>query len=202
MVREALSIRIAMDPTLEICGQTDSEASALELVEQCHPDLVLVDISLTSGNGIELVKQIRLRFPDVKTLVVSSYPESLYAERALRAGALGYLNKQESSANVTLAIQTVLQGKKYISAEITQRLVERAIGGLDADASPVERLSDRELEVFQMIGQGTTSSAVAKKLGLSIHTVDTYREKIKQKIGVSNSVELQREAVRWVLEQT
>ncbi|MGI9518187.1 MAG: response regulator transcription factor [Pirellulaceae bacterium] len=200
MFREALSQRIGMEKEFEVCGEADNEQEALQRLDELHPDLLLVDISLKSGNGIELVKQVRSRFPGVKQLVISTHAESLYAERALRAGADGYVNKQQPSEDVITAIRSVLEGQRYISEEVTQRLVERALGEPFAEVDPVEMLSDRELEVFRLIGEGMTSSAIADRLGLSIHTIDTYREKIKHKIGVKNSVELQREAVRWKME--
>ena len=199
MLRDALSIRISMVPGLEVCGEAEGEDEALAIAEQANPDLALVDISLKRGNGIELVKQMRAKYPKTKILVISSYPESLYGERALRAGALGYVNKQEPNESVLEAIHTVLQGERYISPETTQRLVELALGDSAPEASPIDRLSDRELEVFQLLGHGMNSQAIGEKLGISPHTVDTYREKIKCKIGARNGVELQREAVRWIL---
>ena len=202
MVREALAMRVSMEDGLEICGEAAGEEEALELVQQLSPDLAVVDVSLKQGHGIELVKQIRSRFPNTKILVYSTYPESLYAERALRAGALGYLNKQESSEEVAKAIRTVLDGQRYISHEVTEHLLKVALGDSTSEGSLVSTLSDRELEVFQLIGEGVSSSEAAKRLGISVNTIDTYREKIKIKIGVKSAVELQREAVRWVIEQT
>jgi DNA-binding NarL/FixJ family response regulator len=200
MVREGLTMRISTQPDLTVCGEAATEDEALSLVQETSPDLVLVDISLKSGHGIELVKQIKSRFPTVKTLVVSGYQESLYAERALRAGALGYLNKQESNDKVLEAIRTVLSGQRYVSAAISQRLVNQALGSTDETKLPMARLSDRELEIFRMIGEGLTSGAIATRLFLSTHTIDTHRENIKRKLDLKNAAELSRAAVQWVLE--
>ena len=161
---------------------------------------MIVDISLKSGNGIELIKQVNSRYPTIKMLVVSGFQESLYAERALRAGALGYLNKQESSDKLIDAIRTVLNGERYVSPEITRRLVDQALGTRDETQSPIDQLSDRELEIFRLIGQGQTSGAIANELHLSTHTIDTHRENIKRKLGAHTAAELNRQAVQWVLE--
>lgn len=201
LVREGLSMRISTQSDLKVCGEAATEEEALLLVKETSPDLVLVDISLKGGHGIEVIKQVKARYPAVKMLVVSGYQESLYAERALRAGALGYLNKQESNEKILEAIRTVLAGERFVSAAITQRLVNQALGADDDETkSPVERLTDRELEVFRLIGEGLTSSAIASQLFLSTHTIDTHRENIKRKLGVANAGELTRAAVQWVLE--
>ncbi len=199
-VREGLAMRISLDADLEVCGEADSEDQALALVKQTGPDLVLIDISLKSGHGIELIKRIRSLDPAIKMLVVSGFQESLYAERAFRAGALGYLNKQESNEKMIEAIRTVLAGQRFLSPEISRRLVEQALGGSNATKTPIERLTDRELEIFRMIGEGLTTSAIANRLFLSTHTIDTHRENIKRKLAVSTAAELSRAAVQWLLE--
>lgn len=193
-------MRISTQADLKVCGEAASESEALSVVQETIPDLVLVDISLKSGHGIELVKQIKSRFPAVKMLVVSGYQESLYAERALRAGALGYLNKQESNDKVLEAIRTVLAGQRYVSAAIAQRLVSQSLARVDEVKTPMARLTDRELEIFRMIGEGLTSGAIANRLFLSTHTIDTHRENIKRKLELKNAGELSRAAVQWVLE--
>jgi DNA-binding NarL/FixJ family response regulator len=200
MVREGLTLRMSTRPDLKVCGEAATEEEALALVRETNPELVLIDISLKSGNGIELVKQIKSRHPAVKMLVISGFQESLYAERALRAGALGYLNKQESNDKVLDAIHTVLTGQHYFSPGITQRLIKQALGGERENTSTIGNLTDRELEIFRMIGEGLTSSAIAKGLFLSTHTIDTHRENIKRKLGLTNAGELTRAAVQWVLE--
>jgi DNA-binding NarL/FixJ family response regulator len=199
-VREGLALRISLHSDLEVCGEADSEDQALALVKQTGPDLVLVDISLKSGHGIELIKRIKSLDPAVKMLVISGFQESLYAERAFRAGALGYLNKQESNEKMIEAIRTVLAGERFLSPEISRRLINQALGASDVTKTPVEQLTDRELEIFRMIGEGLTTSAIANQLFLSTHTIDTHRENIKRKLAVSNAAELSRTAVQWLLE--
>lgn len=200
MVRDGIKLQVSMHQDLDVCGEAESVVEAFALVQQTHPDLVIVDISLKSGHGIDLIKRIKSYDGEIKMLVSTMYNESLYAERALRAGAQGYLNKQESREKLVEAIRTVLSGQRYFSPQMTERLVSQAVGKTDPTQSPVETLSNRELEVFQLIGTGLTSGAIARKLHLSPHTIDTHREKIKVKLGLKNSGELQREAVQWVLE--
>ena len=200
MVREGMAMRISAQPDLEVCGEAASEEEAFQLVPQAEPDLMLIDISLKSGHGIELVKRVASHHPNVKMLVVSGFQESLYAERALRAGALGYLNKQESNTKVIEAIRQILAGNRYISEAVSRQLVAQALGTRDQGSNPIEQLSDRELEIFRMIGEGLTTGAIANKLHLSTHTIDTHRENLKRKLGAKNAAELSRQAVQWVLE--
>ena len=186
---------------MEICGEAASVDEALEQVKTGSPDLVVVDIQLAESHGLDLIKAIHDRHPGVKMLVVSAFDESLYAERALRAGARGYINKRELQDNVITALRTVLAGDRYLSSRMTQQLVGQAIVGKTVDVGdPIQRLSDRELEVFQMIGQGKTTGVIARDLHLSVHTIDTHREKIRHKLGLKNSTELTQRAVQWVLE--
>lgn len=199
LVREGLRARISGQPDLQVCGEAATEGVALALVEQATPDLVIIGASLASGHGIELVKQIKSRHAEVKTLVVSRFHEALYVERVLRAGALGYLNKHESRDKLVEAIRAVLSGQRYVSQEMLRRLIDQALSK-DLPKQTIERLTDRQLEIFWMIGAGLTSSAIANKLFLSTHTVDTHRENIKRKLGLSNGGELSRAAIQWVLE--
>ena len=200
MVREGLRLRISAYSDLEVCGEAQSEDDAMSLVKDKNPHLIIVDISLKGGHGIELIKRVKSSYPNVKMLVSSGFQESLYAERSLRAGALGYLNKQDSGEKVIEAIRTVLRGERYVSPEITQRLVSQALGTKDESKDPIDLLTDRELEIFRMIGQGKTSGAIADDLFLSSHTIDTHRENIKRKLGLKNASELNRQAVQFVLE--
>lgn len=200
MVREGLRLRISAFPDLEVCGEASSEDEAMELINQECPQLVIVDISLKQGHGIELLKRVKACCPHVKLLVVSGFQESLYAERALRAGALGYLNKQDSGEKVIDAIRVVLRGERYLNSDTTHRLVSQALGVRSESADPVDQLTDRELEIFRMIGQGQTSGAIANSLLLSNHTIDSHRENIKRKLGLKNAAELNRQAVQFLLE--
>ena len=199
-VREGLALRISLHADLEVCGEAESEDQAVALVKQLKPDLVLVDISLKSGHGLELIKRIRSLDLAVKMLVISGFQESLYAERAYRAGAMGYLNKQESSEKMIEAIRTVLAGERFLSPEISRRLISQALGSSDRKKTPIEQLTDRELEIFRMIGEGLSTSLIASRLFLSTHTIDTHRENIKRKLSINSAAELSRAAVQWLLE--
>ncbi|MCC9608329.1 response regulator transcription factor [Blastopirellula sp. JC732] len=201
IVCEGLTARIDSQDDLEVCGAASNVTDALTAYRTLSPDLIIVDIQLEEGNGIELIKEIHGRNSAAKMLVISAYDESLFAERALRAGALGYVNKRELQTNVISAIRTVLNGERYLSPKMTQQLVSQAITQKDStEEDPVQRLSDRELEVFQLIGHGKTTAAIASQLQLSVHTIDTHREKLRHKLGVKNSAELMKLAVQWVLE--
>lgn len=201
IVREGLSARIDSQPDLEVCGEASGINDALSQYRSLSPDLTLVDIQLEDGNGIELIKEIYSHNPAAKMLVVSAFDESLYAQRALRAGALGYVNKRELQDKVIDAIRTTLRGERYVSPKIMQQLLSQVVSNKSAvDEDPVQRLSDRELEVFQLIGHGKTTAAIASQLQLSVHTIDTHREKLRHKLGAQNSNELMKLAVQWVLE--
>jgi DNA-binding NarL/FixJ family response regulator len=203
LVREGLAVRIASQPDLKVCGEAADVAEAMERVKATAPDLVIIDLSLKSGHGIDLIKQIRVQYDQVKMLVASMYDDSMYAERVLNAGALGYINKQEMPERILDAIRQVLLGKVYLSASMTERVLHRlaAVSApFGVGASPVTSLSDRELEVFELIGRGVKTSQIASRLHLSVKTIETHREKIKVKLNVKTSTELSRYAVQWVLE--
>lgn len=201
IVREGLAARIAQQADMAVCGQAEDVADALELVKETQPHLAIIDLSLKSGQGLDLIKRIQASSSTTKTLVSSMYDESLYAERALRAGALGYVNKQEMSEKIVEAIRQVLDGKVYLSPRMTERMLQRAVGvPPQLDQSPVESLTDRELEIFKLIGQGKTTRQIAGELYVSVKTVETHRENIKSKLGIVNAAELSREAVQWVME--
>ncbi len=200
IVRQGLSALIAHEPDLEVCGGAEDVPDALRQVEQTRPDLVVVDISLKNGHGIDLITEIKERHERVKMLVWSMFDEKLFAERSLRAGALGYVNKQESIDAVVDAIRQVLQGEIYLSSRMTSRLLHRIRGDTALEQDPVENLSNRELQVFEMLGRGLTTQQIARRLCLSPKTVDTHREKIKTKLNLSNAAELSHRAVQWVLE--
>jgi DNA-binding NarL/FixJ family response regulator len=201
LVREGLSARISSQLDMEICGEAASVIEALAQVKATSPDVCIIDIQLFESHGIDLIKEIHARFPSIKMLVVSAYDESLYAERALRAGAHGYINKRELQDNILVALRTVIDGQRYLSSKMTQQLVGQLVGSKDPiDGDPVKRLSDRKLEIFQLIGRGITTGAIARQLHLSPHTIDTHREKIKRKLNLKNAAELQRAAAQWMLE--
>ncbi|MFN9720977.1 MAG: response regulator [Planctomycetota bacterium] len=200
LVRQALAMNLVSQKDFEICGEAESESEALRIAAATDPHLILVDLSLKNGHGIDLVRQFKARDPAVKILVVSAFEESLYGQRALRAGAEGYLNKQESQTKLLEAVQTVLKGQRYISPELSHTLISQGLVSRGPVQGFADLLSNRELEVFRLIGQGHSSGAIAERLFLSRHTIDTHRENIKRKIGAKDAGELNRHAVQWVLE--
>ncbi len=202
VVRYGLLQMLSNEPDFEVCGEAASAQEALALVDQRQPDVAVVDISLNGTNGIELVKQIHAMRPEARILVSSMHDEKLFAERALRAGASGYISKQVAITEMVGAIRRVLSGKVYLSPPMTERVVERA-ARLDSDASRsvIQRLSDRELEVFSLLGDGLSTREVAQRLNLSVKTIETHRAQIKRKLGLRNSTELIQRAVEWTLRQ-
>jgi DNA-binding NarL/FixJ family response regulator len=202
VVRRGLAELIADEPDMEVFGEAATGAEALKCLDDLQPDVVIVDISLKDSHGIELIKQIKARDDQVKMLVWSMHDESLYAERALRAGAMGYLNKEEPIDRVIEAIRQVLRGHVHLSSKMVEKLLHRAVSGNEPhERSNIETLSDRELEVFELIGQGLTTREIAKKLHLSIKTIETYRENVKSKLDLKTGGELTRHAVQWALEK-
>ena len=201
-VREALALRIGRQPDLEVCGEAADTIDALRLVAEILPDAAVVDISLKIGNGIDLIKRIKDRNDHVRILVWSMHSESLYAERALRAGALGYINKDQATDRIVEAIRRVLEGKVYLSEAMAERMLQRAVGGAreEVTRSPVDVLADRELEVFRLIGGGVKTAEIAERLHLSVKTVETYRDRIRQKLDLSDGTRLSHYATQWVLE--
>lgn len=201
LLRQGMRLMIGNEPDLEVCGEAVDEAEAMRLVHDAHPNLAIVDIGLKAGNGLDLIKRIKAYDPSVRIIVSSMHEERLYGERALRAGAEGYVNKQEAARTIIRAIRNVLQGKMYFSEDFTNRVLQRARdGGKMLGISPIETLSDRELEVFRFIGQGLTTREIADKLHVTSSTVDTYRERLKTKLDLKRGAELVREATQWVLE--
>ena len=198
-VREGIASRISRQSDLIVCGEASSIAEALLLVETTEPDVVVIDISLKDGNGIDLIKRIRTRDSSIRMLVCSMHPDSVYAERALRAGAFGYINKDNTTGRVLDAIRSVRNGQIYLSENATRRLVHRTIGHPGNPALPVESLSDREIEIFRLIGEGQATSEIAGQLHLSVHTIDTYRRRIRLKLSIRNAAGLVHAATEWVL---
>ncbi|MFK7766824.1 MAG: response regulator [Mariniblastus sp.] len=200
-IRDGLSTRVSLENDLEVCGGAADVVEGLALIEREQPDLAIVDISLKTGNGIDLIKQAKEKFPNLKMLVWSMYDESLYAERALRAGAMGYINKENVTDTIIEAIRTVLAGQVFLSQDMSAKVLQGMVTGKrSAERSPVESLSDRELETFQLMGQGLNTVEIAKRMHVSPKTVETYRTRIKEKIQVKDMSELMREATRWFFE--
>jgi len=200
-VREGLAVRIASQADMEVAGQAATAAEALQLVQASRPDVVVVDIQLDGDNGLNLVQRIKAYDATVGVLVWSMYPDNVYARRALGVGALGYINKRHATSQIVEAIRRVREGRIFLSEETAERLLGTAVGrGRQLGVSGVESLSDRELEIFRLIGQGLTTSQVADRLHRSVNTVESHREKIKDKLGLKNAGELNRAAAQWVLE--
>jgi DNA-binding NarL/FixJ family response regulator len=201
IVRRGLAELIAMEPDMEVCGEAADMAEAIKQIETNCPDVAILDISLKSGHGLELIEHIKANHASVKMLVSSMHDEMLFAERSLRAGALGYIPKQEATEILLDAIRQVLRGEVYLTARMANRLMHN-LAGKSPETDPIKTLSNREIEVFEMIGQGLTTQQIAGKLKLSAKTIETHREKIKGKLDLKNSAELNRRAVQWVLENS
>jgi DNA-binding NarL/FixJ family response regulator len=201
LVRQGLIGLLSTQSDFEVCGEASGIADARFQADSQKPDVAIIDLTLEDGSGIELIKYLNETHPVMKLLVLTMHDELVFAERALRAGAVGYVNKQEVSRTIVKAIREILEGKLYLSRRATERMVQLAVGSKGQQGqSPIERLTDRELEIFQMIGQGLTTRQIATKLGLSPKTVDAHRERIKQRLELKNVTELTKHAVQWVLE--
>jgi len=200
ILREGFAILLDQEADLKVCGQADSAAGALKAITALRPDLVTVDIVLKGMNGIELVKQIKALHPLLPVLVLSMLDEVLFAERALRAGAKGYVMKQAPTEEVKNAVRRLLRGGRYLSPRMQERILENLSSG-GRVAPGIESLSDRELEVFQLIGSGCATRQIAQQLRLSIKTIETYRAHIKEKLKLANGMELIRMAVETAREQ-
>jgi DNA-binding NarL/FixJ family response regulator len=195
IVRQGLAELINDQPDLITCGEAESPPQALKVIAEVNPDVAVVDVSLHSGDGIELCRQIHEKWPQIAILVLSMHDEALYAERALRAGARGYVMKQEPQETVMAAIRQVLKGDTHLSEKMASKLLRSFSGNRNADAPPLERLSDRELQVFRLIGQGRSVKDIADELFLSPKTVETHKEHIKQKLNLASSNDLLRYAI-------
>lgn len=201
-MRRGLAQTINDQPGMQVCGEAGNVGEALELMEVSHPHLAVIDISLGGASGIDLIKAIRERWPETRILVSSMHDETLFAERSLRAGALGYVDKGAPPDAFVAALKRVNSGQVYLSERMTGRMLNHALTDRPGDVrSPIDKLSNRELQVFEMIGKGMVSKQIAAQLGLSPKTVETHREHIKSKLNLVNASELTQHAVQWVLEQ-
>src|SRR5947209_6267419 len=199
LFRKGLEQLIDSDGTFAVCGEAGNAPEAMEIIRKLNPDLAIVDLSLPGANGIELIKNIRAEFPKLPILVLSMHDESLYAVRALRAGADGYVMKHEAMTNVIQAIREVFDGRPYLSpAMAAQVITQFAHRQAEGEADAVERLSDRELEILELIGKGHEVRQIAKLLHLSPKTVETHRAHIKDKLDLKNSREVARFALQWL----
>jgi DNA-binding NarL/FixJ family response regulator len=199
LVREGLADLVNKEKDLVVCGQAEDAYQAMEAIRELKPDMVIVDISLKETSGLELIKDIKIRHPSLPVLTLSMHEESVYAERALRAGAKGYIMKREATKKVVTAIRKVLRGQLYLSEKMTTRLVRKFVDGKpEAGTSPIDRLTDRELEVFSLLGWGKGTRQISEKLHLSVKTIETYRSRIKEKLNLTSASELLQHAFQWV----
>src|SRR5580658_6278290 len=199
IVRQGLSQLINRQPDMMVCGEAEDARTALEAIAPLKPDILIVDVSLEGPDGIELLKTIRSRDSKLPVLMLSMHDESLYAERALRAGANGYIMKQEATERVLIAIRQILSGEVYVSDRMAQKMVHQFIGRSGfGKRSGIEELTDRELEVFRLIGQGHGTRQIAEELHLSVKTVESYYAHIKEKLFLKNARELVQHAVQWI----
>ena len=200
IVRQGLARLMACESDMEVCGGAEDGSEALDTISSLRPHLVVVDLSLKNSHGLELIRQIKMFDKSIKILVWSMFDELLFAERSLQAGAVGYIDKQEPVEKVIDAIRRVLKGEVCFSPRVASRLIHRKADGDISEQDPIKSLSDRELEVFALIGRGISIQRIASQIQLSVKTVEGYRENIKRKLALKNSAELVRRAVQWVLE--
>lgn len=202
VVRRGIVGTLNAEKDFEVCAEAGNSDQAIEAVREHRPHIALVDLALGEDSGLELIKVIKSLHEHIAILVVSIHDESLYAERVLKAGALGYINKQEALDHIVAAVRRVLSGKVYLSPEMADRMLHQMAAGVKpGEQSPLQRLSDRELEVYRMLGEGKGTRDIAEALSLSMKTIETYREHIKDKLNLADSNEMICHAARWVAEQ-
>jgi len=201
IVRRGFQLLLGMEPDLMVCGEADSGPAALEKIIALKPDVAIVDLSLKASNGLELIKQIRAQSLKLKLLVFTMRDEGIYAERALRAGADGYITKEEGTEKAIQAIRVLLGGKRYLSDKMADKMMESLVGNGPRGEGAVESLSDRELEVLELMGSGLGSREIATKLRLSIKTIESHREHLKAKLGLTRASELVSYAFNWLRDQ-
>jgi DNA-binding NarL/FixJ family response regulator len=201
IVREGLAQMINRESDLAVCGEAEEMHGALQMIDALRPDILIVDISLNGPDGLDLVKNIRTRDPSLPVLILSMHDESIYAERALRAGANGYIMKQEATEKVLVALRRILSREIYVSSRVASKLLQQFVSGSSSAAmhSPVDDLSDRELEVLRLMGDGHATRQIADELHLSIKTVESYQAHLKEKLSLKNLRELVQYAVQWAI---
>ncbi len=199
IMRKGLSMLINQEPDLAVAGEAGDARKAMELIDSIGPDMVIIDISLPGVDGVELLKNIKLKYNELPALVVSMHDEALFAERALRAGARGYIMKQEAVEKVLDGIRRVLAGEIFVSSTIATKMLEKLVeGDTKKTASPLDFLSDRELSVFQLIGRGMGTRQIAEELHLSVKTIESYRSHIKEKLRLTSGMDLLTYAIQWM----
>jgi DNA-binding NarL/FixJ family response regulator len=200
IVRQGLALLIDREADLSVCGEADGAHSAFHAIETLRPDIVLLDISLNGPDGLDVLKEIRMKSGSLPVLILSMHDESIYAERALRAGANGYIMKQEATEKVLIAIRRILQGDVYLSDRLTTTMLQQYVRGASpTKSSPLLNLTDRELEVFRLIGEGHGTRQIADELHLSVKTIESYQAHIKEKLALRNARELVQHAIEWTV---
>jgi DNA-binding NarL/FixJ family response regulator len=201
MVRERLAEVINREPDLSVCGEAEDRGGALEMIGRVRPRLAIVDLTLKRSNGLDLIKDLHVMHPELLILVLSMQDENLYAERVIRAGAHGYITKQEATRKILDAIRQVMAGKIFLSGELSAEILARMLGRSKAATRTLDVLSDRELQVFGLVGEGFGTRQIAEQLGLDVKTVETYRTRIKEKLELKDASELLRQAIAWKRDQ-
>jgi DNA-binding NarL/FixJ family response regulator len=202
IVRQGLTLLINRENDLTVCAEAEDARTAIQSITSAKPDILVVDISLNGPDGLDLLKDIRARYPELPVLILSMHDESIYAERALRAGAQGYIMKQEASEKVLVALRRILSNEIYVSERISNRMLQRFIGGTaQGRPSSVADLTDRELEVFRLIGEGHSTRQIAQQLHISVKTVESYQAHIKEKLSLRSARELMQHAIQWSLNE-
>lgn len=200
IVRQGLALLIDREPDLAVCGEADGAHSAFHAITTLRPDIVVLDISLSGPDGLDVLKDIRMKTASLPVLILSMHDESIYAERAMRAGANGYIMKQEATEKVLVAIRRILQGEVYLSDRLTSTMLQQYVrGSASAKKSPLVNLTDRELEVFRLIGEGHGTRQIADELHLSVKTIESYQAHIKEKLALRNARELVQHAIEWTM---
>jgi DNA-binding NarL/FixJ family response regulator len=198
IVRQGVQMLVDAEDGMGVCGTAETVAGALEAIPVCKPTIAIVDLSLKDGSGLELIKDIKIRFPDVAVLVLSMRDDAFYAERALRAGAMGYITKEQGTERIAEGIRRVLAGEIYLTDDLSSQLLGRMVDNRAAVNAPsIHDLTDRELQVFDMIGQGKSTREIAEALHLSVKTIESHREHIKDKLDIANGTELLKRAIQW-----
>jgi DNA-binding NarL/FixJ family response regulator len=200
VVRQGLALLVGREPDLLVCGEADGAHSAFQAIETLQPDIVVLDISLAGPDGLDVLKEIRARSGSLPVLILSMHDESIYAERALRAGANGYIMKQEATEKVLIAIRKILRGDVYLSERLTSAMLNQFVHGSDTiKSSPIVNLTDRELEIFRLIGEGHSTRQIADELHLSVKTIESHQAHIKEKLALRNARELVQHAIEWTV---
>ena len=202
IVRQGLALLINREDDLAVCGEAEDALAAIQSLAAAKPDILIVDISLNGPDGLDLLKDVRMRYPELPVLILSMHDESIYAERALRAGAQGYIMKQEATEKVLVAVRRILSKEIYISERIANRMLQRYIGNRSAGRpSSIADLTDRELEVFRLIGEGHSTRQIAEELHISVKTVESYQAHIKEKLSLRSARELVQHAIQWSISE-